>query len=228
MASPPERLAVATSIADLVINDRPSEERMALANNLGEALIHIDELRRFEAILRNHLQESGSTVSDLPSSGPTNGGDSENKAEFRERMIEQVIDGITRAAGIPPGKSEGGNRQTYQCGNGPTIYVRTNRTDDLAGNHERYWFGLHLRCWEDPEAWFVLQCGLKFTLVVPVADWLPYIDEIGKSGEGDQRQPHVHREGDRIELRESSGLVLDVRQWVDNWDDLGQAHRYRH
>jgi hypothetical protein len=29
-------------------------------------------------------------------------------------------------------------------------------------------------------------------------------------------------------LRESSGLVLDVRQWVDNWDDLGQAHRYRH
>jgi len=225
VASPAERLAIATNIADLVLNDRSSEERTALASNLGEALIHSNELRRFEAILRNHLQESGSTVSDLPPSGPTSGGNPDDKAEFRERMIKQAIDGITRAGGSPPGRSEGGNRQTYRCGNGPTIYLRTNRPDDLVGNHERYWFGLHLRCWEDPEAWFVLQCGLDFTLVVPVADWLPYIDEIGKSEEGDQRQPHVHREGGRIELRESSGLVLDVRQWVDNWDDLGQAHR---
>ena len=225
MNSPAERLAIATNIADLVLNDRSSEERTTLANNLGEALIHVDELRRFEAILRNHLQELGSTVSDLPSTGPANGGNSDDKAEFRERMIAQVIDGITQAAGIPPGKSEGGNRQTYRCGNGPTIYVRTNRADDLVGNHERYWFGLHLRCWEDPEAWFILQCGLEFTLVVPVADWLPYIDQIGQSEEGDQRQPHVHREDSRIELRESSGLILDVGRWVDNWGHFAEAHQ---
>ena len=225
MNSPAERLAIATNIADLVLRDRPSEERAALASDLAKALIHGDELRRFADILRTHLEEPGSTVSDLPPPGSTNGEASENKAEFRERMIKQAIDGITRAAGNRPERSEGGNRQTYRCGKGPVIYLRTNRPDDLVGDHQRYWFGLHLRCWEDPEAWFILQCGLEFTLVVPVADWLPYIDQIGQSEEGDQRQPHVHREDSRIELRESSGLILDVGRWVDNWGHFAEAHQ---
>ena len=130
-------------------------------------------------------------------------------------QIEAVAGGTPRLIG--PG-------QTYRVGNGPLIYLRTRDREQRQGDHRVYWFGLRLACWEDPDAWFVLQCALDFAVVVRVEDWLPYRDQIGTTEKGDQRQPHVHRDGGRIELRESSGLVLDVRQWVDNWDGLGNAH----
>jgi len=139
-------------------------------------------------------------------------------------MRSFALERIANATGGTPRRSGRGNAQTYQVGNGPTIYLRTRARDERQGDHHVYWFGLRLACWADPDAWFVLQCDLDFAIVVRVEDWLPYRDQIGPTELGDQHQPHVHREGNTVELRESTGLVLDVTPWVDNWDGLTKAH----
>ena len=139
-------------------------------------------------------------------------------------MRNYALERIANATGDTPRRVGSGNAQTYRVGDGPTIYLRTNTANQLAGDHRVYWFGLYLSCWGDPEAWFVLQCGLNFAVVVQVADWLPYRDKIGEASGGKQRQPHVHYENRRVELREATGLVLDLSPWVDNWDGLGNTH----
>ena len=217
MNSPSERRSVSASIADLVLKGRPSNDRDALANDLAEGLIPADALQRLLTTLRRHLSAGNESL--IPSQ--------QNESPSRQgvsvpQMREYALKQIETAAGGVPRQIERG--QTYRVGDGPTIYLRTRARDERQGDHIVYWFGLRLACWEDPDAWFVLQCALDFSVVVRVEDWLPYRDQIGLADQGNGRQPHVHREGNRTELREATGLVLDISQWVDNWDAFGQAH----
>ena len=195
-----------------------------LTSILTESLIPDTSLRRFTQAIVESI-DSQQLVSSMPSSTPGSGTDPHHgDAPTPEEMRSAALDNITEATGHRPRRTGRGSAQTYSVGSGPPIYLRTRARDERSHDHQVYWFGLRPDCWKDPNAWFVLQCDLDFAVVVQVRDWLPYKDQIGQT-QKDERQPHVHRDGNRVELRESTGLRLDVSQWVDNWDQLAAATR---
>ncbi len=218
MLDPGDRLNAAREIANLVMPGENKEQQDALASDLAKTLIPGDALRRLIATLRRHLVvRNESSTPPRPIDASSDQGPS--KTEMRNHAlakIKAVTEGTPRKIG--PG-------QTYRVGNGPTIYLRTRGRDQRQGDHRVYWFGLRLACWDDPDAWFVLQCALDFTVVVQVEDWLDYRDRIGKAEQGTVRQPHVHQDEDRYELREAGGFQLDIRKWKNNWDGFEDAHR---
>jgi hypothetical protein len=211
MADPADRRRIGKVLAGVIKKHGAHIDVDALSDELADSLIPADYLERLNRAIVDNVEEPPRPP--LGTIEPT-----------VDKMRDTALEHIANATGGTPRLSGRGNEQTYQVGNGPTIYLRTRGRDQRPGNHRVYWFGLRLACWDDPDAWFVLQCDLDFAIVVRVEDWLPYRDQIGTTQEDNQRQPHVHREGNTTELREAGGLVLNISQWVDNWGDLGQAH----
>jgi hypothetical protein len=225
MADPSERRRIGKVLAGVVKEHGTNIDVDALADELAESLIPAHHLQRFALAIINSFKGPEAVLS--PSPEPT----SRTRPALGtveptpDEMRDTALDGVAAATGSRPRRSGRGNAQTYRVGDGPTIYLRTNKPNQLAGDHRVYWFGLYLQVWQDPNAFFVLQCGLDFTLVVPVGEWLPIRDDLGHASGGRQRQPHVHRDGATIELREAGGFTHDLTPWVNSWDLLATAQR---
>ena len=224
MAGPTDRRRIGRVLAGVIREHGARIDVGALSDDLAESLIPASYLERLGRAIVDNIPEPQRVHASSPEAEIQSRAISTADAPTPDEMRNAALERIATATGGKPNRVGRGNAQTYQVGDGPRIYLRTRARDERQGDHHVYWFGLRLACWDDPNAWFVLQCDLDFAIVVPVEDWLPYKDRIGSTETGDQHQPHVHKEGNRIELRESTGLVLDVKQWVDNWEELRDAH----
>src|SRR5439155_15344731 len=140
--------------------------------------------------------------------------------DFRELALRR----IRHAVGEDPVQE--GPGQTYRLSNGSRLYVRTMKRFPRGNGWYSYWFGLNESSWVAPD-FFVLQCGLSGTLVVPVDDWLPYQERVPLAKAGTERQPQIWRRFRQFQFRvtDASGRVpdegrLDARRWLDRFDLL--------
>ncbi len=146
-----------------------------------------------------------------------------NKAEKAEEMRETALKKIESVVGASAVKL--GRGHTYRAGGGPKICVRTSSVIPLDGGVQKYWFGLRDECWNDPDAWFVLQCELEFALVVRVEEWLGFKEKFS-TNKTNVRQPHLFKDGNTYTLKEEKkGFYEPAVRWVDNWDQFAAAHQ---
>jgi hypothetical protein len=141
-----------------------------------------------------------------------------------EEMREEALNKITHVLGKRPSRVGKHGAQIYQCPKSPQFYIRTNKPQELQNGDRKYWFGLDTKWFNDLQGFFIFQCGMDFTLVVPIADWVPIKDDLGHASMGAKRQPHIHLENNNVEIRERmrtiSPFVKNVFPWVEAWELL--------
>lgn len=139
---------------------------------------------------------------------------------------DYALQRLARALGDEP--FQVGTDRTYRLGRGRKIHVRTMARTKL---DHWYWypFGMEEVLWQAGD-FFVLQCGLSGTMVVPIVDWLPMqanMPLLHSGTESAQRQPAIWRQGRTFELGVggtphvvSEQARIDARRWLDRWDLL--------
>ena len=227
MAQPSDRRRVGKALAGVVKEYGTSINIDALANELAESLIPAQHLERFARAIIDSANEPAPSPGleqasrSRPALGPV--------GPTPEEMRREALGRITTATGSTPTLVGDHGTQVYRSPGGPRIYLRTSNATHLQGDHKKYWFGLDVTWFDDHSAFFVLQCGVDFTLVVPVVEWIPFRDSLGHASNGTKRQPHVHLDGAAIELREHqrgpNPFNLDLTPWVDTWGPLTAATR---
>ena len=221
MADPSDRRRIGKVLAGVVKEHGTNIDVDTLTDELAESLIPAHYLERFgRAIIDSaHVIPTSSAAPHVRPSAA---------APRKHQMREEAINKIDKAVGRTPTRVGKHGAQIYKADDGPLMYVRTSAPDWVSGDHFKYWFGLDTDWFDNPLSFFVFQCGIDFTLVVPVADWIPFRDRLGKASKGKKRQPHVHLEGGRIQLREQmrspSPFIKDLSPWVEAWNALATAH----
>ena len=159
-----------------------------------------------------------------PVRGPLNPSLNEMRLHARQQIEESTGETLRRVSG----------QRVQHCfrlrNGGPLVHLHVNKPAQRRSNpaHRVYFFGEAAAVWDDSDGFLVLQCGLDFTLLAPIADWRPYQDRVGVAGGGARINQHVHwLEGERVELRERNGfrLRLDsgdsgLPNWVNNFSPL--------
>jgi len=231
MADPSDRRRIGNVLAGVVKEYGTNIDVDTLTDELAESLIPAHYLERFgQAIIDSvHVIPTSSAAPHVrPSAAAPRQPDLDSLKVDKHQMREEAINKIDKAVGRTPTRVGKHGAQIYRADDGPLMYVRTSAPDWVSGDHFKYWFGLDTDWFDDPLSFFVFQCGIDFTLVVPVADWIPFRDRLGKASKGKKRQPHVHLEGGRIQLREQmrspSPFVKDLSPWFEAWNGLATAH----
>lgn len=153
--------------------------------------------------------------------GPLNPSRLEMRLHARQQIEEFTGETLQRVSGQP-------SQQCFRFGNkGPLLHLHVNKPALRRDSSRRvYFFGEAAEVWDDSDAFLVLQCGLDFTLLVPIADWLPYKDQMGVSRGGARINQHIHlfkelveaTDGvswfeERVELCERDGFRLSLDGW---------------
>ncbi len=231
MADPTDRLRIGKVLAGVVKEHGTNINVDTLTDELAKSLIPAQYLERFgRAIIDSvhGIPSSSATPHVGPSAAAPRQPDLGSIGVGEHQMRQEALSKIAKAVGRTPTRVGDHGAQIYRTGGGPLMYVRTSAPDWVSGDHSKYWFGLDTDWFDNPSSFFVFQCGIDFTLVVPVADWIPFRDRLGQASKGKKRQPHVHREGGRIELREQmrspSPFIKDLSPWVEAWNALATAH----
>lgn len=142
------------------------------------------------------------------------------KSPSPEQMRSHALQKLEDATGTRPLRTNNRvSRHCYRTGpDGPFVHIYTNKPNVRSPRHRIYFFGNNEIVWGNDDSILLLQCGLDFSVVAPIADWKSYQDRMGQADGGRRLEQHVHWEDPLVQLREKEGFVLDLDQWVNGFN----------
>ncbi len=150
-----------------------------------------------------------------PERQPVRGVRNPTPEEMRRHAVRQIQDGLGHR--IEPVSGRGSNCCYLSRLTGRYYHIYTNKPGVKSSTHRIYYFGNTNQVWKDSHSVFVLQCGLDFTVVATIEDWMTFKDRMGLAQDGRVLQ-HVHWDRQLVELREREGFVLPLNKWINDFD----------
>ena len=168
----------------------------------------------------------GSTVPiDRPERGPLN----PTKEEMRSRALKKLFD----ATELVPLQTH--SPLSQHCYRSTRLETITSGSTDSASSRDEG--NSHE---EGGQVFLLLQCGLDFTVVVPVSpshplSWCPWRNRLGKTKDGTRLHQHITRTASGVTLQEQSFAVpprIDTHPdgnggrhpgWVNNFDLIAEG-----